>query len=436
MIKKIQYNTPIKLGILYSIITILLYEFGPFNFPDKNKIELYIFLFMCNAAMYFGFCHGTLNRYSFRQDRNIRINKYLNILFWISLIICVPKFMMSTGIYNNVVSNIIIRVSMYSDMARELYMDRQDLVNVTGIWKLINIVVVLLGPFYWAYLNLSMLLWNRLGFLKKVFTIFIWFIYVGQYLCTGTNVGVFHFMISLGVIYIIRKRKEVNIKKQSRFSKLRFALVGAIVIVSFLAFFNVTMESRKGATYERELNSNVCGYTCPVDHNSILYIMTPPPLHPLLFTATSYVAKPYAALSFAFDMPFQTTGGVGYSWFLLDNSPGSSFLWNRTFPMQLEKEYSYSSWVNWHTAYTWFANDVSWFGVPFVLFYLFRLFGKSWRRYVEKGDLLSFLMFMLFVRFILFVSMNNQVFQQSETFFAFWLLVFFRLFSKHSNWVA
>lgn len=435
------YNIPIKIGLLYSLTTILLYEFGPYAYPNHNKFILYSFLMASNFAMWLGFRNGTSKQVSQSSNygRKIRIDRTLNILFWISLIICVPKFMMSTGIYDNIIPNIIMRVTMYSEMAREFYMDRQELQNVTGIWKVINIFTVLLGPLYWAYLSLSMLFWGRLSLFKKLLTFFIYIIYVGQYLCTGTNVGVFNFLILMGAIFIIRKRVyNINTFYQESKSKkynIVYFGIAAFIIIAFLFFFNITMESRKGETYGMESETDVCNQNCPVDQNSFFYQITPESSVPLLLTATSYVAKPYAALSYAFDMPFQTTLGVGYSWFLMDNMPNPHFFWERSYPMQLERKFNYSSWVNWHTAYTWFANDVSWIGVPFVLFVLFFIFGKSWKRFIVSGDILSFLMFMLFIRFVLFVSMNNQVFQQSETFLAFWIIIISRRVSKPIRWV-
>lgn len=433
------YRIPIRIAILYSLLTVLLYVFGPYSYPNHNRLPLYIFLFVCNLGMWIGFVLGTNKPINPNVScaRTISISRMLSILFWISLIICIPKFMMSTGIYSNIFSNIFYRVTVYSEMAREYYMDRQVLTNVTGIWKIINIIVVLLSPFYWAYLSLSMLFWSRLSFFKKCFTILIYIIYVGQYLCTGTNVGVFNFIVLLGVVFLIRRYQNIAINRNKSSRHIVLVIITVfIVFAAFLSFFNITMGSRSGTAYGLASSSFVCNEECPVNKKSLLYRITPESMRPLLLTTTSYVAKPYGALSFAFDMKFQPTFGVGYSWFLLDNVPASSFLWDRTYPKQLEKTYQYSSWINWHTAYTWFANDVSWFGVPIVLFFLFWIFGHSWKRFVVTGDLLDFLMFMLFVRFILFISMNNQVFQQSDSLFAFWGIVFLRWFTKPIGWKA
>lgn len=433
MMTTYNYNKPIKIAITYSLITILLYEFGPISFPNYNKILLYFFLLACNIAMFAGFTRGT--KYAPAQSKSVSrqysIDKFLNILFWISLIICIPKFMIFTGIFDNVFPTIALRISHYADFAQESYFDRHDLGVVTGVWVYINYAVILLGPFHWAYIPLSLLFFKRLRLWKKCLTIIIWFIYLAQYLCTGTNVGVFTFLFTFGVVYVIKNRILQNKKKRH---KLRTIIIPLVVILVFLGMFNLTMGSRSGATYENESDYSVCGSTCSVNSNSVLYNITPQQLRPLLFSVTAYVAKPYATLLHSFDLPFKPTFGIGYSWFLLDNAPYSKDLWEQTYPVQLERRYQYSHSVNWHTAYTWFANDVSWFGVPIVLYFLFVCFGRSWRRFIDCDDIFSFLLFMLFVRFVLFISMNNQVFQQPDTLFAFWILVAIRALSKPYTW--
>lgn len=436
-VKSSNYSLPIKVGILYSIFTVILYIWGPYDFPTHNRLMLYLFLFVCNVAIYLGFNQGIFSYRPTPQNCKhvFNIDKFLNILFVIALLTCVPRFIVSTGIRSNILSTIIVRITTYSELAQEYYSERQELAAVTGIWKYINILLVLTGPFSWAYIPLSMLYWGKLGFWKKIASVFIWLTYVAQYLSTGTNVGVFNFIVTLGVVYWIKVSSNSGRKRRSRSARLRVIVIIVAAVVGFLAFFNLTMSSRKGTLYTRENSAYICGQECPINQNKFLYQITPEGLRPLLISVTSYMSRPYGALSYAFDMPFKPTFGVGYSWFLLDNVPFSKDLWEMTYPKQLEKQYSYSSWVNWHTAYTWFANDVSWLGVPFVLFFLMLIFGQAWRRFRDEGDIFSFLLFMLFVRFMLFISMNNQVFQQSDTFLAFWLLLIARLVYKPYKWV-
>ena len=95
----------------------------------------------------------------------------------------------------------------------------------------------------------------------------------------------------------------------------------------------------------------------------------------------------------------------------------------------------YNYYGNWHTAYLWFANDVSIFGVPVVFLVLFTLFGRCWKEFVCNKNLISFLMFMIFVKLVTYISANNQVFMNSDTLFAFWVLIAaLGLISSNYSW--
>ena len=194
-----------------------------------------------------------------------------------------------------------------------------------------------------------------------------------------------------------------------------------LLIMVVLYAFDFIMGARIGDKTSTVPIGNSVVY---LDKQTPLWMLTPSALHPLLSYLSRYVALPYHALAMSFDVPFETTFGIGHSWFLLDNFPFfSADLWDRTYMMKMEQMFEYSHWASWHTAYLWFANDFSHIGVPVILFLLFRVFGKSWRTYITSGNVLSLLFFMLFVKMMIYISANNQVFQPSDTLFAFWILL-------------
>ena len=74
----------------------------------------------------------------------------------------------------------------------------------------------------------------------------------------------------------------------------------------------------------------------------------------------------------------------------------------------------------WHSAYTWFASDVSFYRVPLLLFFLGFLFGFSWTQGL-KGDFLSRVVFIMFGNILLFLWANNTYL--SSVFYAFMVFV-------------
>lgn len=419
MERSLNTSTPVKVALAYSFFTVFLYEFGPYNFPPINKGWLYLFLFVCNVAIYAGFKLGA-SSYETKTARVVNVNRLMKVLTIIAIIVCVPKFIIYTGFYSNPIGQIAYGVSAFlSGMSDQLYMARQELYSATGVWRYINYGIILLGPFHWAFIPLSFYFWKRLCGVQKICSIIVYTFYLLQYVCTGTNVGIFDFIVTFFVIRVIKKELESNKRHKKNPKKIRNTILIITGVFMVLYAFDFVMGSRIG---DETGSVPIGGGYAYLNKNSFLYENAPNVLKPVLLYLTRYLSVPYHALSLSFNVPFDSTFGFGYSWFLLDNMPFSHELWERTYMMKMEGMFNYSHWASWHTAYLWFANDVSHIGVPIVLFVLCRLFGRAWKRFITSGCVVSLLQFLLFVKFVLFISANNQVFQASDHLFAFWIL--------------
>lgn len=428
-------NMPLNAGLSFTIFTLLLYCFGPYNYPNFCGFWLYLFLGTTYVFLYFGFKDGLKYKVPIHTDcRPFPILKFLNFLFIISLLVSIPRFYIYSGMPDLSPSFIISRALLFFSDAQELYTEKIDnSISVTGFWRVINWIIVLVSPLRWAYTPLAVIFWKKLSLFQKCGTCFIWFLFALEYLITGTNFGLFDLLISIFVAYIAG-RARVNQALETRKVKhpIRYLLLFGILIFILLWIFDTSMTSRMGESFY--LGGDVGNKSFELDQNRFLYKITPPALQPLLAYLTNYVARPYSALSLAMTLPFEPTFGVGYSWFFLDNAPFSEFLWSRTFPVRIEELYGYSHTINWHTAYTWFANDISFFLVPFLFYFLFRIFGQAWKEYLLTGNIAAFLLFMIYVKMMFFLSANNQVFQGSSTTIAFWFLFLTRRHFRSYNW--
>ena len=417
---------PIKIGIWFSVFTIILFEFGVYDYYNPYKFLFYVFLIVCNISMFYGFKVGVTTANVNLGKHTINVKKLISFLFWVSLLLAIPKYLLYTKDGTLSFGEIIARLVTFQEDAGSLYMEHNEHHSVTGIWRYINYLVILLSPLYWSYIPLSMYYWKRLRAFKKVGTIFIYFLYCAQYLVTGTNVGIFVFIVFLAVIFIINTStsEEGKAKRKRLFGRLGIFVVAILAAVVLASFFNTTMGSRIGDNVRSD-----------IDQKSIFWILTPVPLRNLLCYFNSYLAHAYQALAYSFTLPWDSTFGVGYSFYLLDEfDPSQTWLWPRTYNMKMHVLYHYDYYAKWHTPYVWFANDVSHFGVPIVLFFLFRLFGRAWRRFNESGNLISLLIFIMFVEFMMFISANNQIFQTNYTLITFWVLVVVNSRLKNFNW--
>ncbi|MEZ4733811.1 MAG: hypothetical protein R3E79_42490 [Caldilineaceae bacterium] len=76
---------PIIFFTFYLTFTVLLFAFGPWQWPVKNPQELYTFLFLSQVALFFGYAIGALRRprgyyWTWSYKKLIILSLVLNLL--------------------------------------------------------------------------------------------------------------------------------------------------------------------------------------------------------------------------------------------------------------------------------------------------------------------------------------------------------------------
>jgi hypothetical protein len=127
----------------------------------------------------------------------------------------------------------------------------------------------------------------------------------------------------------------------------------------------------------------------------------------------------------AFDYDFRWTKFLGSNGSLIALAQRLGVdVWDDTYMHRLQRE-GIDEYGVWHTAYTWWAGDVSFYGVPVLLFCLGYVFGFSWARGTQ-GDFLSQIFFVLFGNMLVYLFANNtylaSVFYAMMIFGPLWLL--------------
>ncbi len=157
------------------------------------------------------------------------------------------------------------------------------------------------------------------------------------------------------------------------------------------------------------------------------FSIVPQSLWPTYLMVVSYMTQGYYHMSFAFDLDFRSTGLLGNNPALISLAGAFGIsVWEDSYMHRLN-ERGIDEFGMWHSAYTWWASDVSFYGVPIVLFLLGYLFGFSWAQ-GRRGDFLSRIMFIIFGNMLLFLFANNTYL--ASVFYAFIVFVPFWLFTR------
>jgi hypothetical protein len=119
-----------------------------------------------------------------------------------------------------------------------------------------------------------------------------------------------------------------------------------------------------------------------------------------------YLCQGYYGFGYTFDYDFTSTYGLGSSQFVASNIQGLLGVdrSGQTYPAKMGGQWD--PYENWHTAYTWWASDVSIWGVIAVMFFLGYLFSRVLQS-AQNGEALGLTLLPLLSLAIVFFPANN-----------------------------
>ena len=448
---------PIKAGMIYSICTVLLFEFGVWNYPEINRTEFNIFMIFAHIAMIMGFFLGTRLDTSYapqikNADAQQIISKVFNFLFVITVLTFIPAFIIKSGMYDFSFGRFFDSIKNGLENAQAAYTQIHNNPGASGFWVYINYLLILTGWARWAFTPLAIILWKRLSKLKRAFTLLYWLSIVTNYLAAGINFGIIDLGIQLVSALLLKKilaEKENDLKevpytlnlRTSGFTAypirpkpkkrtIRYLLIGILIFAFILVSFSNTMNSRIGESYDNA--KIIAGNYVTIDEENLLWKITPNNLKPLLANLTSYVTHGYNALALGINLPFTSTYGFGASWFLLDNmlEMFNIDLYPNTYYSKIYNTYGWNYKLSYSTAYIAVANDVSFVLLPFLLLIMMAVFGFAWKDFLTNHNPFAYLMMIMFFILIVYLPAQCYLFALPDTLFAFWIVLLVWLFNR------
>lgn len=390
---------PLYLIFGFNLFTLVMYVVSPYVFYKEVFVASVIFVFVNIVALVFGYVHGERlakrqvfsTKLIFSQPRD-DLFRYLTIFYSVTFLIkyaYLLKFpVLDVG---GMIQHLMIGV-VNPKMGYLLSVDDTRIATVS--WSLYFFTSIFNG----VYFILGFLLWKRLSLIIRFVFLFFLAVEVFYWVGRGTNFGIIALVITFLLANVIESKGKISV-----LLILRYVLLFAICLLSFSAI----MYSRsEGAVDDFQVFSLPWSH---VDESSILFDLVPNALHTSMLTVFFYLVQGYYNTSLAFDLDFSTSwlGGWNPSIQSLYSTFGVEVA-NSTYVQRLDA-LDVDPRVNWHSAYTWYANDVSFYGVPFVIFGIGMLIGFSWvRSVVFSSDLMSKLVFVLMAGSSLFFFANNN----------------------------
>lgn len=389
---------PILLLVLFNVLTLAAYIFAPFVFYGENVFLSCVYISVNIFMLYFGYLVGLKKTIGFNvslmrinEEKSYYFYRWLTIFYACTFLIkyaYVLKYQVTD--IEGMIDRILIGLAN-PKLGYKLSVEDPRTPQVS--WS----IYFLISIFNSLYFIVGFMVWDRLKIVAKgillIFVIIDLIYWVGR----GINFGVIAMVVIFSLSMLVRTKGNFS------FSLIvKYFLLLVFAVLAFSLMMNARSE---GGVADLQV------FSFPhssVDENSGLLLFFPDYLRPAVLTVFSYVIQGYYMMSLALQLDFQSTWGAGWNPALVSlmevlgiNFSSNSYI-TRLEPIGVDPT------IYWHSAYTWFANDVSFIGVPLVIFLLGYFMAVSWKMSIFSGDVVSKIVFVCTAGVSIFLFANNN----------------------------
>lgn len=440
---KLSFKTQQKLPdlmkwiIIYLTITVLLYFFGPIDWKTKNTILVVVYLALYEAALLFGYKFG-LRRYydgaeevhsseefTFHDHILIRRLLLLGIIFDILMMIRMANSLSPFVIIQNIINGITSPASQYST-----YYQNAAAGNLWG-GGIFSLFITLGTPFAVAGIILSIFYYKQLNTELKILTWVQLIVHIGGRFISSANEGLFdtaiYIAVALMVRYINSNIVNPNRTRMNKKRKIGLVLLISILVIAIMVFFTNNIMGRTLGNFAfGTLGENKYNENSPI----LRYI--PRPLMVTIVYLSAYLCEGYYGFSLTTMVDWTPMFGLGFSSFLRNNVSellGVDLL-QYTYQKKVESISTWGALKNFHSAYTFWACDVSHIGVIIVMFIIGYKFAVYYRRSVMQCSKTAIVMMPLLITLMFYLPANNKIFAQPSSFLLILFIVLYDRFGK------
>lgn len=389
---------PLGLGLGYLFFTVLMFLVGPLDWPLERywPVLAYVSLLFGVMTLFFVIGGGKEGRH-----RPLKRAKTIYIVGALSaILLLLPTAIVYTGRWPWQV------LEALADQ-NEAYLRLQRLlIETQGQRAPIALIRSATAPFTFAVLPLGILYWSRLSATFKM-------LLVGTVLSTlilsalrGTTRELADVVVVGGSAYVI------SIYRSNRTGSLLAAHWHKIVLGLIMAMAVLMALISRTEARHAHVTKEVCisGLVCSV-YGSEFYDNLPPRVLSGMGAITGYFSQGYFGLALALERDFDTTWGLGHSpplMQLYESYTGDYTLNARSYTTRVE-EVGWSNTHHWSTMVIWFANDIGFIGVAFLMALIGFVWARSWVDATRGRDDRAAIFFCIIMMVIFYFPANNQM---------------------------
>ena len=412
---------PMKTTVLYLLFTIVLFVYGPIKWKIPSYPKLIIFLLIYIAAFALGYAFQMHRKKSANPEVILEFSNpdhpsfgllggtdvsCVTFAFTLSCVYSIFKnAILSLHFYGSIDFSALLNIDFATAYFERLGSDVQGtwyvlLFNYTSVidafWYILGILYFKKFKFTYKCLFLITLLFNAL-YNAQGGTMISWAIFVFK-------LFPLYFVLS----YKSKYSKNRKIKRKNRVLKIAVL----IVCVLFVYLFSSVQESRYEHMEKKlEFNEGTLGRFIEEERDI-------PVVGTVLRAVDMYIVNGYCGMAYGLELPPKFTYGIGFSRDLARqvNQTFDFDVSGFTYPQRIEDEFGWLNGRYWPSAFTWFASDWTFYGIP-ILMFLFGVFlCNVWYSALYENSIVAVALSSWLWVGIIFLPANNQLFQSFSSF--------------------
>lgn len=444
LINKLINYLPIILIEVYLISTLLLFKYGPFKWKIENEklfwvyISAYHIFFIIGYIVYIKVFFRTKRTIKKNNKFNNIIKKHISIIFVLSSILLLIKYM---GFFN---TNNFIPIDLPKSFINGLidpgsqYRIKFISSEISGYQgnKILSSILALFSFIVSSVIPLMVYFWDNLKKSQKVIFFILIFFDFAMFVSGGTNKGIFDILFILSTSLLLNRIANYKTETFNSFIKGKKVLIGMFLflLIFSMYFFALSMKTRVGsiADYTESLSNDITIVENILDSSTDKQgsKVNDTLLNNLFYGLSSYVCQGYYGMSLAIDEDFTSTYGIGNSQFLLTNFKYFFGIDYQKYTFQYKVSDKWDQFAQWHSFYSYIANDVSFPGVIFIMFILGLSLASIYLSAIYYNNVVAHSLLTLYAILFLYLPANNQVFSMMQSFSTFFELLILWMFSK------
>ncbi len=416
--------TPLVVWLIFHSTTILLFVYGPFDWPVESPLDLGFFLGAVTIAIMSGYLLALMLSPASAKYLGLKNFAYSGAV--LGLLLAVPAMYLYTGKTPADLGHAIANQGqVYQEMVVTAGQEAGARLYFATLRSLLAPLTFSVVPLFILYRRKIPFLWQCVGGL-----------FLLAQLAFGVLRGTDKETVDLGIVIgVTIVAVALRARHQGAFSrtKLTASFLAAILLMGIVAEIFIWRKNQRLGEVSDGYCHHLTGRCADYDNVFVRWLPDQDRLGAIL--AINYLSQGYYGLSMALEEDFTFSYGLGHSNFVLDKATslvGTQSIVQRTYIGKIHQR----GWDRkrvWSTLYVWIANDVGFTGAVFVMFWVGFAFALSWKDFLSYGNAPALLFFLHLVITFFYASMNNQIMLSADQYLSFLVWLFLWIWSRRNT---